>query len=115
MIIGVDYRLGFHNYLRNMTQADLQKEKNRVDQLDASRNGDSDWVSKTQNHLKFLGWYKGRMVNEIYQCFGDVCPDNGGYFVVYADKISAEECKNMGDKPIWGISWGPVYGGCEPQ
>ncbi|MBI5139683.1 hypothetical protein HZA26_03700 [Candidatus Nomurabacteria bacterium] len=48
-------------------------------------------------------------------CFGDVCPDNGGTFLVYKKQYSKEECESIGAKPIVGIGWSEVYAGCSPD
>lgn len=47
-------------------------------------------------------------------CFGDVCPDNGGTFVLYRHQYSEKECQKIGGSPIIGIGWTPVYAGCSP-
>lgn len=47
-------------------------------------------------------------------CFGDVCPDNGGVYVVYIAPIPEFMCKMMGKYPIVGIGWSRVYAGCSP-
>lgn len=47
-------------------------------------------------------------------CFGDVCPQNGGVYLMYRLNYTKEECLAKGVYPIEGISWGPVYSGCSP-
>ncbi|TSC70320.1 MAG: hypothetical protein CEO12_423 [Parcubacteria group bacterium Gr01-1014_46] len=47
-------------------------------------------------------------------CFGDVCPDNGGTYVFYREKLTEEECLAQGDYPVVGIGWSRVYAGCSP-
>jgi hypothetical protein len=47
-------------------------------------------------------------------CFGDVCPDNGGVYVLYKVPIPEFLCKKMGKYPVVGYGWGPVYAGCSP-
>ena len=47
-------------------------------------------------------------------CFGDVCPQNGGLFIMYRVSYSKEECLTKGSYPVEGIGWGLVYAGCSP-
>lgn len=47
-------------------------------------------------------------------CFGDLCPQNGGVFILYKHNYSKEECEVIGGVPITGYGWGPVYVGCSP-
>jgi len=48
-------------------------------------------------------------------CFGDVCPQNGGTYVLYKKAYTKEECTAEGGKPITGIGWVEVYAGCSPD
>ena len=48
-------------------------------------------------------------------CFGDVCPDNGGTYVLYKKMYSKEECVSIGGQPIIGFGWSEVYAGCSPN
>ncbi|MSR78942.1 MAG: hypothetical protein EXS59_02235 [Candidatus Taylorbacteria bacterium] len=48
-------------------------------------------------------------------CFGDVCPQNGGTYVLYKQVYTKEECTAKGGKPITGIGWVEVYAGCSPD
>lgn len=48
-------------------------------------------------------------------CFGDVCPQNGGTYVLYKQAYTKEECTAKGGKPITGIGWVEVYAGCSPD
>lgn len=53
---------------------------------------------------------------EIKQiCFGDVCPDNGGFYVLFKQNYSEAECLERGDNPVVGVGWGRVYAGCSPE
>ncbi|MGV3625912.1 MAG: hypothetical protein ACO1OB_34195 [Archangium sp.] len=47
-------------------------------------------------------------------CFGDLCPDNGGLYVVYRHKYSEAECEARGGNPLVGYGWGRAYAGCSP-
>ena len=47
-------------------------------------------------------------------CFGDVCPQNGGLFLLYRIDYTKEQCLAKGAYPVEGIGWGPVYAGCSP-
>lgn len=48
-------------------------------------------------------------------CFGDVCPQNGGTYLLYKQAYTKEECTTKGGKPITGIGWVEVYAGCSPN
>ncbi|MDO8594925.1 MAG: hypothetical protein Q7R93_05470 [bacterium] len=48
-------------------------------------------------------------------CFGDVCPQNGGTYLLYKKAYSKEECIAKGGKPITGIGWVEAYAGCSPD
>ena len=47
-------------------------------------------------------------------CFGDVCPDNGGVYIIYRAPIPEFMCKMIGKYPIVGYGWSRVYAGCSP-
>ncbi len=47
-------------------------------------------------------------------CFGDVCPQNGGVFLLSRLNYTKEECLAKGAYPIEGIGWVKVYAGCSP-
>jgi hypothetical protein len=47
-------------------------------------------------------------------CFGDVCPQNGGVYVMYRLNYSKDECLQKGAYPVEGIGWTTVYAGCSP-
>ena len=48
-------------------------------------------------------------------CFGDVCPENGGIFILYRTEYSKEKCIERGGYPIEGLGWSVVYAGCSPM
>lgn len=90
---------------RELSAEDISREKAAAAALPRPR------VSAPLS-TRLLGTYRGRQVELAYVCFGDVCPDNGGYFVRYVGIDSQEACEAMGGEPILGTSWGVVYGGC---
>lgn len=47
-------------------------------------------------------------------CFGDVCPTNGGTYVLYKVNYTKEQCLEKKGYPVEGYGWGPVYAGCSP-
>jgi hypothetical protein len=47
-------------------------------------------------------------------CFGDVCPQNGGVFLLYALPLTHGQCVKFGGHPVEGIGWSYVYAGCSP-
>ena len=48
-------------------------------------------------------------------CFGDVCPDNGGTYLIYKKEYTKEECVLRDGRPIVGFGWSEVYAGCSPD
>lgn len=48
-------------------------------------------------------------------CFGDVCPQNGGTYLLYKKAYTEEECAKIGGNPIVGMGWVRVYAGCSPD
>jgi hypothetical protein len=64
---------------------------------------------------KFLGLYQGKRLIRSYICFGDICPGNGGYYVLYSDFKDETSCLAGGGEPVIGYGWGRVYGGCAPK
>ena len=48
-------------------------------------------------------------------CFGDVCPQNGGTYLLYKKAYTEEECMSIGGSPIIGMGWVRVYAGCSPD
>ncbi len=47
-------------------------------------------------------------------CFGDVCPDNSGVYVLYRAPIPESICKAINKYPVVGFGWSRVYAGCSP-
>ena len=47
-------------------------------------------------------------------CFGDVCPENGGVFLLYKFPYTKEQCLKKGAYPVEGIGWTYRYAGCSP-
>jgi hypothetical protein len=47
-------------------------------------------------------------------CFGDVCPDNGGVYLMYKLYYPKWLCSLKGGYPVEGYGWGPIYMGCSP-
>lgn len=97
--------------LKQLTREDISKEQQRLKGLN-----DDDYIYYHPKDLntppQVLGTYNGRVVETLFFCFGDVCPANGGYFLRYKNVTSREECNRIGGKPIIGLGWGEVYGGC---
>ncbi len=48
-------------------------------------------------------------------CYGDVCPQNGGTYLVYRAVLTEEECIARGATPLVGIGWVRTYAGCSPD
>jgi len=61
-----------------------------------------------------IGMYNDFPVEFVYECWGDLCPNNGDYYVRYKGQISEEQCNALKGFPVWGYGWGPRYGGCSP-
>jgi hypothetical protein len=47
-------------------------------------------------------------------CFGDLCPQNGGVYLLYRNDFTKEQCLAKGSYPVEGIGWVAVYAGCSP-
>jgi len=117
LVIGIGLFFMFDKNLfsstKTLTTQDVQKIEKEID----SWNADSSMKARgfSDNVTKQVGVYNNRPVETVYICFGDVCPDNGGFALRYSEKMSREECVAIGGKPILGISWGEVYAGCSPN
>lgn len=100
----------FTSSAKTLTVQDVQNKEKEIDEWNANDQMKERGFKNNLNEL--VGMYNNRPVEIVYICFGDVCPDNGGFALRYAEKISREECVTIGGKPIIGISWGEVYAGC---
>ena len=100
--------LGAAAYFFTLTPQEVEAELRRTEEMNSDREA-ADW----QDYIRFVGFYNWRPVVRTYVCFGDVCPQNGGYFLRYLWNIDSDRCKEMGGEPVWGIGWTEVYGGCE--
>ena len=116
VIIASSYYL-FHDYyffkgnLPQLSYEQLITESNRLEDLGQKREFPADFST----FQKTLGLYNGRRVEEVYICFGDICPDYGGYYLRYQD-IGAWEnlkCRLIGGQPIRGYGWTVVNAGCK--
>ena len=47
-------------------------------------------------------------------CFGDVCPQNGGLYLLYRQNYTKDQCLTRRAYPVHGYAFGPVYAGCTP-
>lgn len=107
IIAGGAYFLFFATH--TLTASDVKAEMDRITKLNTSND-----TAGYNKPARLVGTFDGRELEEVYMCFGDVCPANGGYYVRFKNIASEQECKNINGKPIIGYGWGPVYGGCEP-
>ena len=92
--------------LNGLTGAQISAKLIKIDELNNKR----DYFGFGKQ-AEIVGIYNGRQLEKTYICFGDVCPQNGGYYLKYSDNISQDDCASFG-KPIIGIAWGTKYYGC---
>lgn len=97
---------GITGRIQELNQSDIQKITKELKNKPVPKNPDYYKTKKT------IGTYNGRAVEQIYICFGDVCPANGGWYLRYEESIDEKICENMGGNPIIGMSWTRVYSGC---
>lgn len=110
LLIWVDFK-----YYGPQIAGELNEEQVRAAILETKRlNAAGDFTGYGQEG-KFLGVYQGKRLIQSYICFGDVCPGNGGYFVLYSDLRDEAACLGAGGEPVLGYGWGRVYGGCSPK
>lgn len=82
---------------------------------DLNDRDDYSLVGMSTSYAEDIGTYNGRAVEFAFECWGDVCPDNGAYFIRYKD-VKKENCEELGGYIVEGYSgWGRMtYGGCSP-
>ena len=110
LVAGVGGKAFYDSSLRpsgKLSAKQVQAELNKVEKLNAEKNFPKD----TTYTEEIVGIYGENVVARIFKCFGDVCPDNGGYFLIYKD-VEEGGCATIGGEPIFGYGWGKVYGGC---
>ncbi len=110
LLVWVDFK-----YYGPQIVGDLNEEQVRAAILEAKKLNDAGDFTGYGQEGKFLGVYQGKRVIRSYICFGDICPGNGGYYVLYSDVKDEAACLSIGGKPIFGYGWGKVYGGCSPK
>ena len=96
-----------------LTISQLQDFANQAKQLNEKR--DYSLVISSTHYQKDIGVYNGKIVQLAFKCWGDLCPDNGAYFITYKDVLK-EDCARLGGYIVEGYSgWGSMtYGGCSP-
>lgn len=102
-----------NNAGRELTKGDLYEFLAKAKQLNEKR--DFSLVGTSTKYSEEIGIFGERQVLFAFKCWGDVCPDNGGYFITYKD-VPKEECSTIGGYVVEGHSgWGRMtYGGCSP-
>jgi len=70
------------------------------------------WVPKGGEYPKTLGMFNSKKVEEIWECGGDLCPQNSAVMIVFHD-VSENDCSSVGE-PLYLIGWGPHFMGCSP-
>lgn len=110
LLVWVDFK-----YYGPRIVGELDEQQVREAVAEATRLNDAGDFSGYGQEGKFLGLYNGHRLIRSYICFGDVCPGNGGYYVLYSDIKDEAACLGIGGVPIVGYGWGRVYGGCSPK
>ncbi|MCC7500283.1 hypothetical protein IT396_00545 [Candidatus Nomurabacteria bacterium] len=87
----------------------------QVKAKDLNERNDYSLVGMSTKYAEEIGLYNGRIVEFAFTCWGDVCPDNGAYYIRYKD-VPKESCVALGGHMVEGYSgWGRMtYGGCSP-
>lgn len=99
--------------VQDLTLQQLRAQLARAKDLNERK--DFSLVTSGSSYSEDVGTFHGKTVEFAYKCWGDVCPDNGAYFLSYKD-VSRDECTTLEGHIIEGNSgWGGMtYGGCSP-
>lgn len=92
-----------------LSQQDIVSLRGKFERMNLDKRSVTGWEAYHEN----FGTYKGVPVEGVYVCYGDICPDNGGYILRYQGIPDNEECTKIGGSPRYGIGWSWVYAGCE--
>jgi hypothetical protein len=109
-LVWVDFKYYGPKSVPVLSVDDIKTELEIIKKLNTEKD-----YSGFQKPKEILGIFNNREVIKTYFCFGDLCPQNGGYALMYSGIKSEAECLSIGGKPIVGIGWGRVYAGCSPK
>lgn len=113
LTMAAGYFFIINNRLPELTVQQLKEFSLKAKQL----NDDVDFslVKNGTNYNKDIGIYNGRVVQFAFKCWGDLCPDNGAFFITYKD-VSPDDCSALGGFVVKGYNGfgGYTYGGCSP-
>ncbi|MCK5624758.1 hypothetical protein KAI04_02870 [Candidatus Pacearchaeota archaeon] len=112
LIIGSAYFLFIEGLIASEELTDRQVKKELEKILEINQNLDYESINLSEPWISF-GIYQGRELVRGYSC-SDICPENGGYKLIYKDIGSEELCNEIGGKTLYDYSWGKQFNGCEP-
>lgn len=112
LVLGVLYFLFIEGLIASdeLTDRQVKKELKRI--LELNQNLDYDKINISEPWIVF-GIYQGRELVLGYSC-SDVCPENGGYKLIYNNIGSEDMCNELGGKTLYDYAWGEQFAGCEP-
>jgi len=112
MLIGIVYFLFIEKKVASeeLTDKQVKAELERI--LELNQNLDYDKINLSEPWIVF-GIYQGRELVIGYSC-SDVCPEYGGYKLIYSNVGSEEKCIEIGGKTLYDYAWGKQFNGCEP-
>jgi len=110
--LGVAYFLFFEGKVASdeLTDKQVKVELERI--LELNQNLDYDKINLSEP-WKVFGIYQGRELAIGYSC-SDLCPEYGGYQLIYSGIGSKERCDEIGGKTLYSYAWGEQFNGCEP-
>ena len=112
IVFGVVYFLFIEDKVASeeLTDRQVKKELERISKL--NQNLDYDKINLSEPWIVF-GSYQSKELVMGYSC-SDVCPEYGGYKLIYSDVGSEEKCDEIGGKTLYDYAWGEQFSGCEP-
>ncbi len=112
IVVGAVYFLFIEEKIASdeLTDRQVKAELERISEL--NQNLDYDKINLSEPWIVF-GTYQGKKLIMGYSC-SDVCPEYGGYNLIYDGVGSEERCNEIGGKTLYDYAWGKQFNGCEP-
>ncbi len=112
IVVGAVYFLFIEEKIASdeLTDRQVKAELERI--LELNQNLDYDKINLSEPWILF-GTYQSRELVRGYSC-SDVCPEYGGYNLIYSDIGSEEECERIGGETLYDYAWGKQFNGCQP-